>query len=86
MSAGHIRARGPGAWELKYDVGRDPRTGRRITKFKTVRGSKRDAQRVLRNLLGTVDRGRHVDPGKLTMAPLFARRCADRVVAMRGKD
>ena len=25
MSAGHIRPRGPGAWELKYDVGRDPR-------------------------------------------------------------
>jgi len=26
---GHIRARGPGAWELKYDIGPDPVTGKR---------------------------------------------------------
>ena len=30
MAKGHIRARGPGAWELKYDIGVDPVTGRRI--------------------------------------------------------
>ena len=57
MSAGHIRPRGPGAWELKYDLGRDPKTGRRITRYKTVRGKKADAQRELRNLLGAVDKG-----------------------------
>ena len=67
MSAGHIRPRGPGAWELKYDVGRDAKSGRRITKYLTVRGTKRDAQRELRRLLGTVDVGQHVDPGKLTV-------------------
>ena len=67
MSAGHIRPRGPGAWELKYDVGRDAKSGRRITKYATVRGTKRDAQRELRRLLGTVDVGQHVDPGKLTV-------------------
>jgi hypothetical protein len=43
MAKGHIRARGPGAWELKYDIGVDPATGRRITRFKTVHGAKRDA-------------------------------------------
>ena len=67
MSAGHIRARGPGAWELKYDLGRDPITGKRQVRYKTVRGTKRDAQRELRELLGAVDKGRHVDPGKLTV-------------------
>ena len=67
MSAGHIRPRGPGAWELKYDIGRDPKTGRRITKYKTVHGGKREAQTELRRLLGTVDVGQHVDPGKLTV-------------------
>ena len=25
MAKGHIRARGPGAWELKYDIGVEPR-------------------------------------------------------------
>ena len=66
MSAGHIRPRAPGSWELKYDIGRHPLTGKRITKYKMFRGSKRDAQRKLRELLGAVDNGQHVDPGKLT--------------------
>ena len=65
-TGGHIRARGPGAWELKNDIGRDPKTGRRITRYKTLRGRKSDAQRELRNLLGAVDRGVVADAGKLT--------------------
>jgi integrase len=67
MSAGHIRPRGPGAWELKYDIGRDAKTGKRITKYATVRGTKRDAQRELRRLLGEVDRGVVADAGKMTV-------------------
>jgi integrase len=72
-TGGHIRARGPGAWELKYDVGRDPKTGRRITKYATVRGKKSAAQAELRRLLGTVDVGQHVDPGKLTVGQWLAQ-------------
>ena len=67
MSAGHIRPRGPGAWELKYDLDRDPIIGKRQIRYATVRGSKRDAQQELRRLLGAVDKGQHVDPGKLTV-------------------
>jgi integrase len=67
MSAGHIRPRGPGSWELKYDIGRDPITGNRTIKYRTIRGTKRDAQRALRELLGQVDKGQHVDPGKITL-------------------
>ena len=73
MSAGHIRPRGPGAWELKYDLGRDL-TGKRQIRYRTVHGAKRDAQRELRELLGTVDKGQHVDPGKLTVGELVAER------------
>jgi integrase len=67
MSAGHIRPRGPGAWELKYDIGRDPITGKRRIRYKTVRGKKSDAQRELRNLLGAVDKGVVADAGKMTL-------------------
>jgi integrase len=67
MSEGHIRPRGKGAWELKYDVGHDPVTGRRVTKYATVRGTKRDAQRKLRQQLTAVDSGQFTDPGKLTL-------------------
>lgn len=67
MSEGHIRRRGKASWELKYDVGRDPLTGRRITRYATIKGSKRDAQREMRDRLQAVDQGRHADPGKLTL-------------------
>lgn len=66
MSAGHIRPRGPGAWELKYDLGCDPITGKRRIRYATVRGSKRDAQRRLRELLSEIDRGMVADAGHLT--------------------
>jgi integrase len=68
MSAGHIRQRGRNSWELKYDAARDPITGKRAVKFKTVRGSKRDAQRELRKVLDAVESGTHADAGKLTLA------------------
>jgi len=67
MSAGHIRSRGPGAWELKYDLDRDPITGKRRIKYRTVHGKKSDAQRELRDLLGAVDKGTVADAGKLTV-------------------
>jgi integrase len=67
MSAGHIRQRSPGSWELKYDTGADPITGKRQIRYATVRGSKRDAQQELRRLLGAVDKGQHVEPGKMTV-------------------
>jgi hypothetical protein len=67
MSAGHIRRRGKASWELKYDVGRDLVTGKRITKTKNVKGTKRDAERGLRNLLSAVDNGSFADAGRVTL-------------------
>jgi integrase len=66
-SGGHIQRRGKSSWRLKYDLGRHPKTGVRIIKYKTVRGKKSEAQAELRRLLGTVDVRRHVDPGKMTV-------------------
>jgi integrase len=73
VAKGHIRARGPGAWELKYDVGANLATGQRITKYKTVRGTKRDAQRELRAILTSVDDGVYADPGRMTVAEWLAK-------------
>jgi len=64
---GHIQRRGPTSWRLKFDAGRDPATGRRDIRQVTVRGSKRDAQRELRELLAAVDRGTLADSGRLTL-------------------
>jgi integrase len=68
MAKGHIRARGPGAWELKFDSGVDPVTGQRITRYKTVHGAKRDAQRELRTILTSIDGGTFGDPNKMILA------------------
>ena len=40
---GHIRRRGTGSWELKFDVGADSLTGRRTTKYRSFKGTKRQA-------------------------------------------
>ena len=63
---GHIRRRGKN-WELKYDVGINPATGKRKTAFKAFRGTKRAAQAELVRLLETVRKGEHVDANKLTL-------------------
>ena len=54
---GHIRERGKGSWELRVYLGRDPLTRRERYKTRTVKGSRRDADRALRRLLGEFDRG-----------------------------
>ena len=68
MSQGHIRPQGNGSWEIKFDLGRDPLTGRRITKYVTFRGTKRKAQEELTRLLGQRNEGSYVEPTKMTVA------------------
>jgi integrase len=68
---GHIRPRGPGAWELKFDVQSD--TGERKTRYVTFHGGKREAQRKLTELLEQVNKGTFIDPSKLTLAEFLDR-------------
>src|SRR6516162_5740110 len=68
MSQGHIRSQGEGSWEIKFDLGRDPLTGRRLTKYVTFRGTKRKAQEELTRLLGQRNEGTYVEPTKMTVA------------------
>jgi integrase len=68
MSQGHIRQQGKGSWELKFDLGRDPLTGKRITKYATYRGTKRKAQEELTRLLAHRNDGSYIDPTKMTLA------------------
>jgi integrase len=70
---GHIRRRGERLWELKYEIGTDPRTGRRVTQYRSFKGTKREAQAELVRLLDTVRRGEHVDPAKLILAEYLDR-------------
>jgi integrase len=58
--SGAIEARGANSWRLRY------RIGGRIFR-KTVRGTKSDAAKALRQLLHAGDVGEHVDPSKVTL-------------------
>src|SRR5436190_24091767 len=64
---GHIRERSPGSFEIRYNLGTDPATGRRKIATATVRGSRKDAEKELRRLLRSVDTGEHVDPNRMTV-------------------
>ena len=71
MSAGSIiRREGKTgvSWLLKYEGPRDAATGQRRQLYKTIRASKREAERELRRLLSEIDGGMHVDPHKTTLA------------------
>ena len=66
---GSITRRGAQSWRLKFEAAeRDPVTGKRQTRYVTVRGTKKDAQRELTRLLAEVDNGTAVDPSKVTVA------------------
>jgi len=71
---GHIRKRGLQSWELKYDLGIDPRTSKRIIKYQNIKGTKREAQAKLAELIASVTKGSHVEPSKVTVAEFVRSR------------
>ncbi|MDL1888955.1 integrase [Nitrospirales bacterium NOB] len=68
---GHIFQRSEGSWTIVLDVGRkvDPATGKlkRIQKWKTVRGTKKEAQAELTNMLHNLSRGQVISPSRMTL-------------------
>src|SRR5262245_27130434 len=64
---GHIRQRGQRSWELKFDLGRDPITGKRISRYVNFQGTKREAQAELNRLLSRRNERTYIDPTKMTV-------------------
>jgi integrase len=66
---GNITRRGTSSWRLKFEGGeRDPATGKRTTRYVTVRGTKREAQAEMIRLLAEIEAGTAVAPEKTTVA------------------
>jgi len=72
---GHIRQRSKGSWTIWVDLGRDPETGKRKQQTLTVRGTKRDAERELRNLLHSLEVGSYVKPSRITLGQWLEQWC-----------
>ena len=73
MARGCITKRSNGSWALIIDIGRDPVTRKRRQKWLTVRGTKRDAEKKMSEVLHELDTGVYVEPSKLTLADYLER-------------
>ncbi len=65
---GHIRRRGKHSWELKFDYGRDPLTGKRRIRYHNVKGTRKEAEMKLAELVLAVGKGSYVEKSKTTVA------------------
>jgi integrase len=70
---GHIRRRSANSWEIKFDVGTDPLTGRRRTRYATFKGTKRAAEVELARLVAQHAAGEGVDPTKISLGEFLDR-------------
>lgn len=70
---GNIRQQSPGTWQIVASTGFDLLTARRKRVFRTIRGSRRDAQRELTKLLSEVDRGEVVEHERIRFAEYIQR-------------
>jgi integrase len=64
VASGNITRRGAKSWRLKFDTDAST-SGERITRYVTVRGSKKAAQAELTRLLAAHDAGALVEPSKI---------------------
>lgn len=83
--SGHIRRRGERSWELKFDAGTDPATGRRKTRYVSVKGTKAEAQKELVRLIAAENSGQAVDPSRVTVKDFLERWQRDWVAGNVGR-
>ena len=62
-------------------MGRDPGTGKRRQKWVSVKGTKRDAERRLAEIISGLNTGTFVDPGRVTLADYLEQWMQDYVAA-----
>ncbi len=74
---GTIRKRGKRSWEARFDVGRDHTTGQRRFEYRTIQGTKAEAQRALREALHRRDNGTDVRPARITVSDFLNRWLSD---------
>ena len=70
---GHITKRSEDSYSIVLDVGTDPATGRRRQQRVTVKGTKKDAEKRLGELIHQLDTGIFIRPGKTTLSEYLHR-------------
>jgi integrase len=70
---GHITKRGKNSYSIAIRLGKDPNTGKYLQSWFTVKGTKKDAEKRLAELLHQIDTGTFMKPGKTTLADFLER-------------
>ncbi len=70
---GHIVKRGKDSWSVIINLGRDPLTGKRRQLWRSIKGTKKEAEALRVELLHQRDSGVDAPPGKLTVAQYLER-------------
>lgn len=65
---GHITKRGKDSYTIVLNLSRDPETGKRKQQWVSIKGTKKDAEKRLSELLSQLDNGIYIKPGKSTLA------------------
>src|SRR6185295_16973798 len=68
-----ITRRGKDSWRIKFEIGRDHVTGKRQTRYQTVRGTKAEAKVEAAKIVAGLSKGQYVEASKETVAQ-FAER------------
>jgi integrase len=71
---GHIYKRAKDSWTVVYDLPIDS-SGKRRQKSQTVKGTKKDAERTLREILTSIEQGAYVKPNKITLGEWLNQWC-----------
>ena len=70
---GHIVKRGKNSYSIAISLGKDSTTGRYKQQWVSVKGTKKDAEKRLSELLHQLDNGTFIKPGKTTLAEYLER-------------
>lgn len=70
---GHIEKRGKGSWTVVIDQGRNAISNKRERIYKSVAGPKREAEKVMTELLYQLQTGTYIDPTNITVGEYFVQ-------------
>lgn len=76
---GHIVKRARNSYSIAVSLGRDANTGKYKYQWVTVKGTKKDAEKRLAELLHQLDNGTFIKPGKTTLGEYLEKWLKDYV-------
>lgn len=68
MATGHLEKRYNSSWTIVIELGRDPVTGKRKRITKSVKRTKKKAQKIMHEMVHEIEIGTFVKPTELTVA------------------